>query len=522
MENKILNSLIKTALKNKTPLGNNEALPEIYDKSYEYEILKIRFNDIYSEIQKLSFLENYETNYLTKILGKKLNECQEIERPIRDELEKICGETVVKVLGIPEGTMTITCELVDEIVPNYKLRIVPENDDKEQIADNVDDLKIIKKEILKRRLINSLIQGASYRLSDNEYYISKIYKIDKRLVDLYNEIRVINDYLLFTTNIKLSEEKNMQGSYVESILGRNGELSSINSQGLIFPLLLQETIRGCMEVFSSHYIINNKNYKTIIKNSDYLQAEQWDMRLGVTLWDKLTDVVNNTELIPYYFSSICNLNINEFNKILNEIYSNTKLGHTYKEDLLKNVQTKFKLNKLTKNIEDECFGTTEGYFSASELNDFLVEDNDNYDNIINILHNVNVNDIDFEVGKSEDYSIIPQIGNVERYQIYPVIHNIEIPIDLINFNVEPRVIENETLYQVHLFLSEKIQHEHIGYKILYSFLMKYGNIYIGFGRLLNHNEMVGIINHFSRENNIKHAYVKSKNNKIIGIKFEMI
>lgn len=528
MTTKILNTLVKTALNRKTPLGDNDAIPNLYDNSFEYEIINQRFDEISKEILKVEGLESYEPNYLNKILGEKLRKCQEKERPIRDELEKICGETVVKELGIPEGTMTITCELVDKIQPNYQLRITPNMNDEDLNVNDTNELKEIKKEILKRRLINSLIQGGSYSLANNdEFYMHRIYKLDKDLIPLYEDIKRINDYLLFVTNIKIEENKTMQGSYVESILGRNGELSSINSQGLIFTLLLQETIRGCLEVFSSHYIIDNKNYQTIIKGSDYLQAEQWDLRLGVVLWNKVSDVVNKTQYIPYYFSSICNLDLNDFNKTLKEIFANTKVGKEFKENLLSNVETRYKINKMKKNIEDDEV-TSEGYFSASEFNDFLLEDETDNDErelneLINLSHNISPENIDFEVGESENNTFLPHLGKTQQYQLYPVINNIEFSSKYINFQAEPRTINGEIVYQLHLFLDKRIQHLHLGYKLIYAFIKDYGNFYCGIGRILNNDEIPHIMKHLSQESDIKVSTILSKTDKrIIGYKFSLI
>lgn len=529
----MIKSLKKAALNHKTTLGKNDALPDMFDTSYEYGLLDKRFKEVEEELHKVDGLLNTDHDYLMEVLGRKFKECKNRERPIRHELERLCGETVVKMLGIPEGTMTIMCELVDEIRPNYKLRITPTDED--LVADNTQELGEIKKEVLKRRFINSLIQGISYSLmKDDETYLRSIYKIDKELLSLYEDIVRINDYILFTTNIKIDENNPMQGSYVESILGQNGEMSHISAQGLIFPLLLQETYRGCLEVFSSHYIIHNKNYKTIINNADYLQAEQWDLRLGVPLWNILGSDVDNTEYIPYYFASICDLDVDDFNSSLKEVYANTRMGKEFIENLLINVKKKFKLNKLTKNIEDgnDVFDTNEGYFAASELNDFLIEDDGEnnelseddiiINDLIERLPSISVDSIDFSVGESQNNSIIPSFGSVTQYQLYPIIDNQELPINIVNFQAEERKVGDEILYQVHLFINERLQNKGLGFKLLYAFVRIYGNIYIGKGRMLNQDEIPHLINKLAQQNDIQlHKIISKSLGKCIGYKLEL-
>ena len=208
----MIKSLKKAALNHKTTLGKNDALPDMFDTSYEYGLLDKRFKEVEEELHKVDGLLNTDHDYLMEVLSRKFKECKDRERPIRHELERLCGETVVKMLGIPEGTMTIMCELVDEIRPNYKLRIIPADED--LVADNTQELGEIKKEVLKRRFINSLIQGISYSLmKDDETYLRPIYKIDKELLSLYEDIVRINDYILFTTNIKIDENNTIGRGY---------------------------------------------------------------------------------------------------------------------------------------------------------------------------------------------------------------------------------------------------------------------------------------------------------------------
>lgn len=116
--------------------------------------------------------------------------------------------------------------------------------------DDINDISMSSLAIAKRRFINSLVLGASYWYStDLELYEDDIYRLNDKLIPLYEEIRIMNDYLLFNVKEKISDDNPMQGAYVDTRLGGEMMKTSIEVQGIIFPLLLQEAIRGIFELF---------------------------------------------------------------------------------------------------------------------------------------------------------------------------------------------------------------------------------------------------------------------------------
>ena len=63
-------------------------------------------------------------------------------------------------------------------------------------------------------------------------------------------------------------------SDVEVSLGNDETKSKIESQGVILPILLMETIKGFMELFISHGLPKNVNDAiTVIGRSDFIKAE---------------------------------------------------------------------------------------------------------------------------------------------------------------------------------------------------------------------------------------------------------
>ena len=76
-------------------------------------------------------------------------------------------------------------------------------------------------------LINSLIQGISHNCNKYGDLNSELSELNKELPRLYHEISVINDYLLFMKEEKITDKNPSQGSCVEVMLGSGGNKTEI-------------------------------------------------------------------------------------------------------------------------------------------------------------------------------------------------------------------------------------------------------------------------------------------------------
>lgn len=526
---KLPSFIYKRVKANNTSLTNNLAFPPEEDYSFEYKILKKRFKDVTNKIKDIDGIESLDEAYLISYLSKCIKECRELERPIRENLIKICENSVVKLLAIPDETVNLSCELVDKLNPQNSVRITPESSDNRNFDfEDLNDFDNVGKVISKRRMINALIQGASYNYSnDYELYLAEIYKLNKKLPELYSNIVTINDYLLFTKEETITDDQPSQGGYVEVILGRNGEKSDIMAQGLLFPYLLNETIRGFFELFASHGLPNdNKKAMYIIKQSDFLLAEPWDLRLGVELWNTLSEKINDTKILPYFFSTLCEMSVEEFNSTLREVFAKTKLGKKIIADLIDGIDNEVKFTDFTNVIKQknsEFALVTDGYFNSDELNDYMLEEDDeeisNSENDITIeeLRNVRPEEIEFDIDEAvNSTSITLNLSN--RYQILPIINGKKINVEIINFQAEKRNVMGEELYQLHIEIKEQIRHIGLGFKLYYAFILTFGMAYCGYGRRLNNVEIPRIWEKLGQLPNVTTTKIIGNNNKEIGIK----
>ena len=347
--------IYSAAKEHNTSLGNNKALPQREDVSYEYIILKRRFKQVVEQIEK-TFGHIPSVDEAEHLLSKLIVKTQKLEEPLRPQLEKLCEAVVTNVLSVPQETILLECNLVSEIEPEQEIRVLPEFDDEESGYDfsDVDEVTMANEAILKRRMVNSLVQGVSYLLMMDNFDNTKLSEWSNELPQLYMQIIALNDYLLYSKQEKISDKNPMLGAYVETHLGKGDEKTVITSQGLIYPLLLQETFRGFFELFGSHGLPDKTDAAMyVIKHADFIVAEAWDLRIGVPLWESIENCCGTIEssIYPYIFSSIAELPIEDFNKTLQNIFLNTKSGKKFVDDIVHEVKHDKEYNLFKQDLE---------------------------------------------------------------------------------------------------------------------------------------------------------------------------
>ena len=329
---KLPDDVLDTIAANKTSLGNNPAIPDIFDIPFLMKLANERFSEVKGALEEIGSIDDVKSNELKSALNELIAKCSEMEKPYRSELEKICINTVIDLFAVPNDAVDLHIELKDEIDLNGEVFILdPYDGDDDFEFDDVDDAMNIKSEVMKRRILDSLCMGASILFSsDIELYEEEISNINPQLCELYRKIISLNNYLLFTKNdIGMSDKNKMQIGTVQVLFGQQDEKPRLYSQGVLFPMLLSETIRGFFEIFIAHGLPKDVNMaKMVLKKSDYLKAEPWDMRLGPSLWNLFSRSLNDItyDEIPYLIKRVSCLECDKFNFLMKEVFAKTKKG----------------------------------------------------------------------------------------------------------------------------------------------------------------------------------------------------
>jgi hypothetical protein len=298
------------------------------------------------------------------------NEIVATERNHREELENLAIELVKKEMSIPEGALQFDAKIVglgevDTEDFNREMGQEQPNMDPVDIeTDLADDLSKMNMEKAKRRLINSMIQGASKRGHYMYHFVSdKIREItgSDSLLNQYGVLMSINDTLYW----QLSDEtmKMMMGGAGGggSVAGkeevkRETDPPTIVARAINFPALVHELIKGVMELFAIQGRPTDEegnedpSWSEIEQSEDTLEKEVWDLRLGPAIWDRIRAQFpeqilvdeNQRELQNYLIQSLFKLPAKPFLVLMVEVISGSENGKRLMGELLRGIEEMFK------------------------------------------------------------------------------------------------------------------------------------------------------------------------------------
>ena len=325
--------ITQAIIQNRTSLGNNPAIPDIYDVPYMLKAANSEFESAKEALKEIGSIDYEGEPTVVGALASLMLKCKKIETPYRSELEKICYNYVVDLFGVPEDTVDISLTLTDKVDTDRESIILdPADGDEDMEFDDLTSAMSVKGEVFKRRFLDALCMGMALKLSSNldDSIVQEIASINKSLPDLYNNIMSLSKYALFEKeDFGMTDENKLQSGTFELRLGTDDEKCAIEAQGEVFPMLLCETIRGFLELFISHGLPEDKNIAiSILGKSDFLKAEPWDMRIGPHIWKMVSKSLSDIDFsdIPYLFKRISSLEVHKFNFLMKEVLAGTKKG----------------------------------------------------------------------------------------------------------------------------------------------------------------------------------------------------
>jgi hypothetical protein len=302
--------------------------------------LASQFESAKNALKNIGQIDSVNAKTVEDAFQKIILKCQKIEETNRSALEKLAANYVINLFSIPDDTLTIETKLVNKIEGADDISPVePFDGDVDFETADLDDLSSIDAEVAKRYFLNALNMGAGMSISENiRGYIEDLYDIDSRLPQLYKEALALNNYMIFkSSDLGISDEDRKQVGVVNVKLTPSDELVVISAQGVIFPILLCELIRGLMELFSSHGLPKDRARREyIIKKADYLKAEPWQMRIGPYMWKIFTEYFegSDTSEMPYIYQTLAKLKPATFFKVISEMMAKTKKGKAYAEKIM--------------------------------------------------------------------------------------------------------------------------------------------------------------------------------------------
>jgi len=204
----------------------------------------------------------------------------------RKELIKL-GEKIIR----QEWNLDETEVVFDlEILEPGKIKLPKEasmhspltDEEKEELENEMED------DIVKRRTINALAQGASLR---GHYlfhlYRTEIEEIVPNVSEFYQKALIANDLFYYAISDEMFESQiesddSSNAGYVK--LDFSGEVPKIIAKAINLPILIHEMIKGIISLFSVVGLVGVENADKIVDYTDTIIGELWDIRLFPVIW----------------------------------------------------------------------------------------------------------------------------------------------------------------------------------------------------------------------------------------------
>jgi len=234
-----------------------------------------------------------------------LQDVMEIEKPYRDQLTELAKDITDKLFPVIKQA---GIELDAEIVDNPSEMKITKGKDEEEI-DTEEEAQVAldaiadKADIDKRRIINSITQGAgirgtkAYYLFDDALDVLDTLGLKEKYEELVNNAYGIydDDAAIAMMMAMLAQGGETQGGESEIDWNDEDDTMTIKARALTFPILMQEIIKGLYEFVALQGFTDVAKGKgqAIVKATDKVTSEPEDIRYGKFIYDGLRDLVND-------------------------------------------------------------------------------------------------------------------------------------------------------------------------------------------------------------------------------------
>ena len=372
-----------------------------------------RFQKVADKLRQVTGIQDLSSQQVQGMVYNemmmKLPNIMRIEAAHKDELIQLAIDASLEEGQVPEGWYQIEAHLGQQPRTN-DFRYQPEEpeddeeeDDEEKLeipSFNVEDLtdeEELELEKHKRNIINAIIQGAAKKghyIFQKPEVKSRLDAIDPSLYRDYLGIMAINDFMYFTMDQMIemmsqtgqgvagkvslddADDEGEEGGGEEG--GEEQPDTKIIAEGLIFPILCHEIIKGLEEAKGRHGHSKNPDIRDKVRGAvDVLSNEPMQLRIGPEIVEKirfaLPDAMfdeSNKGLINWFHILLYQVPAQEFLEII---------GNAISEDTSKVKRATARFEEIMKEAQDmkaefEDYKEEEGIDSEDEddgLDDFF-------------------------------------------------------------------------------------------------------------------------------------------------------
>ena len=294
-----------------TPYAENPMLPQDGDRDFIEMITSQRFKDSVDKVRR--FLgdttpiqgNNPMMGLMSSVMGS-LQQIKRVEVQNKEYLENLAVDLVKKELGIPEGQLQFDVELVNgPMGASEGMQTQPEQPDEEDVEeafkeseehqeemeDFMDSMEKFNLEKAKRRMINSLVQGAAFKGGHMYTLVSdEINRLSPNLLNLYGVTQSLMEHLYWLYPDMENMAGGGGGQMGQSESDPETDPPTIKAKAFTFPLLVHEIVKGIYSLYGDQGLPNDPVQRSMVVGAeDTLPAEIWDSRLGPIFWEKFRE-----------------------------------------------------------------------------------------------------------------------------------------------------------------------------------------------------------------------------------------
>jgi len=371
-----------------------------------------RFQKVADKLRQVTGIQDLSSQQVQGMVYNemmmKLPNIMRIEAAHKDELIQLAIDASLEEGQVPEGWYQIEGHLGEQPrTDDFRYQPEEPEDDEEEDDEkieipsfNVEDLtdeEELELEKHKRNIINAIIQGAAKK----GHYIfqkpdvkARLDAIDPSLYRDYLGIMAINDFMYFTmeqmiemmsqtgqgvagkVSLDDADDEGEEGGGEEG--GEEQPDTKIIAEGLIFPILCHEIIKGLEEAKGRHGHSKNPDIRDKVRGAvDVLSNEPMQLRIGPEIVEKIRFALpdsmfdeSNKGLINWFHILLYQVPAQEFLEII---------GNAISEDTSKVKKATARFEEIMKEAQDmkgefEDYKEEEGIDSEDEddgLDDFF-------------------------------------------------------------------------------------------------------------------------------------------------------
>ncbi len=272
-----------------TPFAGHPAIPE-GDKDFIEVISSKRFKDSVAKVRRFlgdttPIQGSNPMMGLMSMVMRGLQQTAAIESQNKETLENLAVELVKKELGIPEGSLQFDAQLIHRTMGSaegmrtraeepseeeVKDAFAKGEEHQEELMDFADEFEKFNLEKAKRRLINSLIQGAAFK-GGHMYVLlnDELNAINPNLMNLYGVNQSLMEHLYWLYPDMEQMVSSGGGQMGQSEVDNETDPPTVVARAATFPLLVHELVKGVYEVFGTHGLPDDPRQAEMVLSGVY-------------------------------------------------------------------------------------------------------------------------------------------------------------------------------------------------------------------------------------------------------------